>query len=161
MAGVFQDVELEWQERVYTVPARKVMPMICKIEDVITLQEFERYAVSGSVPIGRLCCAYGAALRYAGAPVGDDEIYDVAFRGAEEQQALGMAVTNLMKLMLPPAARQRLEEHLERGGDDPASEDIDPGNGKATAANGQASKTGNVSASRSKPSARRSQKRAG
>lgn len=161
MAGVFQDVELEWQGRVYTVPARKVMPMICKIEDVITLQEFERYAVSGSVPIGRLCCAYGAALRYAGAPVGDDEIYDVAFRGAEEQQALGMAVTNLMKLMLPPAARQRLEEHLAQLENNPASEDVDPGNGKATVANGQASGKGNGSASPRKPGKRRSQGRAG
>ncbi len=161
MAGVFQDVELEWQGRVYAVPGRKIMPMICKIEDVVTLQEFERYSQTGNIPIARLCCAYGAALRYAGAPVSDDEVYEVAFRGAEEQEAIGLAITNLMMLMLPPVARERLEAQLAKQGNDPGSEDADPGKRQATAAKGKALKTANGSGSRSKPSARRSQRRAG
>lgn len=144
MAGVFTDIELEWDGRVYTIPPRKVMGAIARIEDIITLGELQRYGERETLPISKLCMAFGAVLRYAGAQVKDDEIYEAIFAGQEEQQAITEAVVNLMQMMLPPSVRANL--------------DVD------NAAQGQASGNSPAAAkpaSSKRPSRRRSQKASG
>lgn len=134
MAGVFQDVELEWSDRIYTIKSHRVMGAIYKIENIITLQEFQEYASRGAAPIAKLCGAYGAVLRYAGAKVDDDEIYDMAFRGEDTQEAITAAILNLITLMLPPHAREKLEL-LEKSEEQDQTQKATLGNQQAIASN--------------------------
>lgn len=146
MSGVFQDIELEWNDRIYTIKSNRVMGAIYRIEDIITLQEFQEYALKGTAPIGKLCGAYGAVLRYAGAPIKDEDVYDLMFRGDNAQEAILEAVLNLISLMLPMHAREKLDA-LQNDGE---LENANSGNSPATAAD-----------SSRQPTKRRSQKRNG
>lgn len=128
--GVFQDIELEWEDRVYTIKSHRVMGAIYRIEDIITLQEFQKYAVKGTAPIGKLCGAYGAVLRYAGANVKDEDVYDLVFKGDGAAEEVTAAILNLISMMLPPHAREQLESY------DPSTDGVEvvaSGNRKAAA----------------------------
>lgn len=129
--GVFTPVELEWKEQIFTVKPHKVMGMIAAIEDVITLPELQAHCLRGSPPMGKLSMAYGVALRYAGARVTNDEVYDFAFSSSQSQLSVMQAAMGLMKMMLPPAARARLEAAEAEG--EVETEALNSGNSKATA----------------------------
>jgi hypothetical protein len=129
--GVFQDIELVWEGNVYTIRSHKVMGAIARIEDVITMPELQAYSNRGTYPLGKLCSAYGAVLRYAGARVTDDAIYELAFSGPGAQEAVIEGVMNLMKMMVPASARTKLENAMAAGDDAPAG-DPDSGNSRPT-----------------------------
>jgi hypothetical protein len=74
--------------------------------------------------------AYAAVLRYAGAQVTDEEVYEKSFVGDREQEAMVMAIMNLMKMILPASARARMEAAIY---DADGEEDADPGNSPAAA----------------------------
>jgi hypothetical protein len=134
MGSVFQDIELEWGGRVYTIPSNRVMGAIARIEDVVTLPELQASFTRGGVPISKLSAAYSAILRYAGAKVTAEEIYADAFAGKDAGQLMMAAIMNLMTIMLPPAARAKLEEAMASGEGDNAPQDgADPGNSQPTA----------------------------
>jgi hypothetical protein len=120
------------------------MGAIARIEDVITLAELQNYSIRGAAPIGKLSMAYAAVLRYAGARVTDEEVYEKSFVGDREQEAMIMAIMNLMKMMLPASARAKMEAALH---EIEGEGDADPGNSPAAA-----------TASLKRPSQRRSQK---
>lgn len=132
--SVFQPLELEWQGQVYTVPAHRVMGAICRIEEVITLSELQQYAARSGAPIAKLSMAYGSVLRYAGAKVTDDEVYEQAF-SLDPEAAVMAAVMNIMQLMLPPSARARIEQDavkdIQQIDDIPQIEASSLGNGRA------------------------------
>lgn len=130
--GVFSDIELEWESKVFTIPSNRVMKAIALIEETITLGEFQAFALRGTAPLAKLCMAYGSVLRFAGARVTDDEVYDAAFSGEKAQVSMMAAIMNLMKMMLPAQARRKLEAAT----DDPKAADeyeaVDTGNSLAT-----------------------------
>lgn len=110
MAGdVFTPVEFEWDGRTYTVKSHRVMGLICRIEQHITLGELHTYGQRGTAPLGSLCSAYAAALNYAGARVTADEVYGQVFASTEDRDRIMNAVGQVMMMMLPAAERQRLE----------------------------------------------------
>jgi hypothetical protein len=141
--SVFSDIDLEWRGEVYTIAADRVMKAIAVVEAHITVPEFLMVAVGRQVSVSRLCAAYGAVLRYAGAKVTDEEVYASVFASGDLQGTIVRSVSEIMKLVIPPGARADAE------GQDVASTDAahqaSLGNSPATAA-----------ASSSKPIKRRS-----
>lgn len=105
--GIFQDIELEWQGRTLRISAKRVMGLLHRIEDVITLKELsEAAATRGTVSLSRLASAYGAALRYAGATLVEDEDVYAALFDSDQGKAAAMqeAIMTLLMMMVPPTA---------------------------------------------------------
>src|SRR5690606_11438244 len=98
--AIFEDIELEWEGREYRIPSNKVMKTIAAIEDVITLDEVQRYAERGTAPLAKIACAYAVALRMAGARVSDDEVYAGMFK-VKDQAVVITAITGLLSMMVP------------------------------------------------------------
>lgn len=96
---IFQKVTLSWKGQQFEVAADRVMMLIAQIEDVITLPELSN---PRGRPLAKISMAYGAALRFAGAKVRDDEIYASMFaEGSAEASTI--AVSGLLQMMLPPS----------------------------------------------------------
>ena len=110
----FEDVTLSWQGAEYTVPANRQLMLIAKLEDALAPdggQAIEALFREGGPKHTILAQAFGAALRYAGATVTDDEIYlsihqDIATRS---EQAVSLAIQTMILALLaiisPPTAR--------------------------------------------------------
>ncbi|WP_088346311.1 MULTISPECIES: hypothetical protein [Rhodomicrobium] len=128
--GVFTPIELDWKGSIYTIKPHRIMGMISVIEDAITLAELQEFCRRGAPPTAKLCMAYGNVLRYAGVAVTDDDIYAHAFAGKQEMEAVIETAMGLMKMMMPPAARARMDAALaNKGAEAPAAtEGRDPGN---------------------------------
>jgi hypothetical protein len=107
--AVFSDVELEWQGQLYTIASDRMMKAIAIIEGHITVSEILLVTVGRSIPLSKLCMAYAAVLRYAGARVTDEQVYESVFDGADVQGTMSRAVEKLMTMMLPASTRARLE----------------------------------------------------
>ena len=147
--GVFTDIELEWAGSTYTIKGQRVMRVISLVEDVITMPELQAYSSKGTYPLAKLCTAFASVLRFAGARVTDEEVYELAYSGEKEQEAVIMATMDLMKMMLPASARAKAEAAMADpdGPEALAMEGVDLGNSQATAP-----------ASSKKPTKRRSPK---
>lgn len=122
MTGVFSDIELEWGGNVFTIESNRVMGALARIEQHITLGELQAFSQKGTAPIAKLCMAFADALRYAGARVTDDEVYAQAFEGEEQQQAIMVAIMQLLQMMLPASARVRLEAEMDKDTEPKADE---------------------------------------
>lgn len=103
--SVFEPVSLTWRGDEYTVESDKVMMLIAKIEDILTLSEVYNYAQKGAAPVAKIAMAYGAALRYAGAKVMDDEVYQGLFGGGDD--SIPAALNALLSMMIPPEDLQQ------------------------------------------------------
>lgn len=110
--SIFQPVTLKWNDDEYVIPANQVMGLIAQIEDAITLNEL---LGKKGAPLGRVAMGYGAALRYAGARVTDEEVYQSMF-GGESGATVQAAVTGLLTMMIPPV------DVAEKGGKKPTQE---------------------------------------
>ena len=106
--SVFQDVELTWKGAQHTVPANRVMGLICEIEEHITLAEL---LSEKGAPMGRLAKAYAAALKYAGAPATPELVYESLFK--DSHQNIPEAVNGLLSMMLPPSTLQTAADGTE------------------------------------------------
>ena len=100
--SVFEPVTLNWKGSEYKVESDKVMMLIAKIEEIITLSEVYNYAQKGAAPVAKISMAYGAALRYAGCSIRDDEVYQGLFSGGNEQDTIPAALNALLSMMIPP-----------------------------------------------------------
>lgn len=98
---IFKTVTLTWKGKTYEVAPDQVMRLIAQIEDVITLTELLN---PRGRPLAKISMAYGAALRYAGAQVRDDEIYESMFTSGVSAEASASAVSGLLSMMLPPSS---------------------------------------------------------
>ena len=106
-----QDVTFTWGGEEYRVEAREVLPLIAKVEEILTLTEVITAAQRDTVPMAKLSMAFGVMLRYAGARVTDSEVYSGMFKeGGAGPQAAIAAANSLLTLMIPP-------EHLQEKGD--------------------------------------------
>lgn len=107
---IFEPITLAWQGEEKTVAADRVMMMLAKMEDVLTLMELERFRQRGGVPMTKLAMCYGVALRYAGFPASDEQVYSSMFDDGDAGLSANAAVSALYGMMIPP-------EHLRRGGE--------------------------------------------
>lgn len=133
--AVFSDIALEWGGKTYPIPADRVMKAIAVVEEHITLPEFLLVSVGRQVSVSKLCAAYGALLRYAGARVSDEEVYESVFKGGDLQGTIIRSVNEIMQLMIPPATRAALDSPGEAG------QETSPGNSPATTAASSSKRT--------------------
>lgn len=97
--AIFEDVTLGWKGQEKTIPADKIMRLIAKIEDEITLQELSS---ESGVKLSKVSFAYAVALNYAGFSVTPDEVWATYFNGDSAAQSVVDAISSLQMLMLPP-----------------------------------------------------------
>lgn len=95
---------LGWKDKDYVIPADQVMMAIGIVEDVITYAEMISAAQTGRWPLQKISRAYGELLRFAGARVSDEEIYEGLFLGGALRDKIVASVNTLMVMMTPPSA---------------------------------------------------------
>jgi hypothetical protein len=103
--SLFEEVGLRWAGEEYIVPSDKVMGLIEVIEDIITIEEMTRDGIKRA----KLSRAFSAALRYAGAKVTQEQVYESLF-GAEKLASTSGAVMGLLALMIPPSKVQEAKK---------------------------------------------------
>ena len=101
--AIFQSITLGWNAQEFIVPSDKVLGAIGVVEDVVTFPELIAM-MSGKPNMSRLARAYGAVLRYAGARITDEEIYDGLFKPGEVHHQIATAINTLLAMMTPPSA---------------------------------------------------------
>lgn len=110
----FEPVTLQWSGENFTVPADRQMMLIATIEDALSGptggQALHVLMRPEGPPYSRLACAYGAALRHAGANVTDDDVYLAImgdFAGGEGDTAARVqaAILGLLAIIAPPISR--------------------------------------------------------
>jgi hypothetical protein len=112
----FEDVTLSWAGRDYVIPANRQMRLIAMVEDALSSgtgrQAIGILMQAEGPSYSRLAGAFGTALRYAGAPVSDDEIYLAIMQDfadgdhAESTRKIQAAVLSLLTLIAPPIAAE-------------------------------------------------------
>jgi hypothetical protein len=80
-----------------------VMGAIARIEDVITLTEIIQMSRKGKVKFAAIASAYASVLRYAGAQITDDQVYQGLFKD-NTAATVNAALAGLLQMMLPPDA---------------------------------------------------------
>ena len=119
----FEDVKLSWQDQTFIVPANKQLSLIARIEDALAGETGEQAMAilfrKHGVPHTRLASAFGAALRYAGAKVTDEEVYlsihtDIASKSRTEVAAKmqGMLMA-LLAIISPPSFKATVAQSDE------------------------------------------------
>ena len=107
----FEDVRLQWAGEDYVIKANRMLGAIARIEDVVTLNELQRFGLRGTAPMAKIAMAYGAVLRYAGAKVTDDEVYAGMFgAGGTSAEAVVESVSTLVAMMIPPQPEKPAKE---------------------------------------------------
>lgn len=118
----FEPVALTWNGARYTVPASDQLRLIAEIEDALSDKDgtpavlvlMRRHGPSHA----KLAEAYGAALRYAGADVTNDEIYlSIVSALADADSRLSVYVQNavlgLLAIVAPPVHRRIVSAEVE------------------------------------------------
>jgi hypothetical protein len=131
--GAFDEINIGWAGKTYTIPARKALGAIAQIEEVVTFGELLRHAQAGQMPLAKISRGYAAVLRYAGADVTDDDVYLGMFAEVGNQEMAFVAMQGLMEMMIPPSVKARFNGTapapvLARGEKEP-----DAGNSSASA----------------------------
>ena len=110
----FEDVTLHWHGQAYTIPANRQMMLIAKIEDALSGDTGQQatsilFRKEGP-PHSRLAAAFGAALRYAGCSVTDEDVYlsiqaDLVNKSkAQKTATMQGAIMAILSLISPPLA---------------------------------------------------------
>lgn len=104
---IFEDIKIEWDGDEYVVPSNRVMGAIARVEEFVTLKELSEFSQKPEgAKYAKLSQAYATLLRYAGAKVEDEEVYEAMFpkNSADEdfRARLYAALGGLLKTMLPP-----------------------------------------------------------
>jgi hypothetical protein len=111
--AIFQELKLGWDGKTYVIPPDRVLGAIAEIEERVTFHEILQKMAMGRPPIVPVASAYGAVLRYAGAEVTDDAVYEGMFAGGKTVTAhVTAAVNHLLLIMTPPSAVQAANAEL-------------------------------------------------
>jgi hypothetical protein len=128
--SVFEKIELTWKGETYVIPPNRVLRAIAKIEECISSADL---AKGEHVPFSKAAMAYAAVLRYAGAKVTDDEVYEALWDNNGAAGASNVVIA-LWMMMIPPAQRRKLEAAVETNTVEDATEEVSAGNGSPTKA---------------------------
>lgn len=104
---LFEPIELTWQNRKFVITPSRALRAIAKVEDIITLQQLSK---ADQVPFAKLALAYHALLKFAGANVTEEEVYEALWGATGEGQSAVAMVNALLSMMLPPKVRKALED---------------------------------------------------
>lgn len=100
--AIFQAITLTWKGTDFEVPADRVMRLIAVVEQHVRINDL---ISEQGPPLSKLATAYAAALRFAGARVGDDEVYADFFTTGPEVAA--QLANGLLSMMIPPDSLKR------------------------------------------------------
>lgn len=112
---MFDDIDIELDGVVKKITASSIMPLIGRIERIITVQDLFQCMQDGKPPLASIAMAYGLMLRSAGFLISDQQVYSDMFSG--ESGAIDSAassVANLLMLMIPPSARNKSESETPK-----------------------------------------------
>lgn len=107
----FSDIKIAWRGAEYTVPADRQLMLVAEVEDALRgntgKSAVQVLMQKGGPGTARLAMAYGAALRFAGAAVTNDEIYlsiqeDLARQSADALIVMQQAIIALIAIVSPP-----------------------------------------------------------
>jgi hypothetical protein len=101
-------ITLTWNDRKFFIPRDKVMRARQVIENEYSLKELATHAQEGNPHLVRLSVAYGSLLRFAGAQVDDEDVYDGMF--AEGVNLGSVAADTLLQILIPESMRAGGEE---------------------------------------------------
>ena len=99
---MFKQIEIGWHDDDYVIPADKVLGAVAAVEEVITVQKLMRISNEDELPLSHVAMAYANLLRYAGAKVTDDEVYQGMFADPQAQELVGLALIGLFEMVAPP-----------------------------------------------------------
>jgi hypothetical protein len=102
--AIFQPIRLCWHGRDFTIPAERVLGAIAGVEEVVTFPEIVRMASGVRPNMSKVARAYGELLRYAGANVDDDEVYEGLFEPGTNHAQVVAALNTMVAIMMPPSA---------------------------------------------------------
>lgn len=164
MAG-FEPIELTWGGKTYTIRSNQIMGAVQTYEramagkltedlSVTVDQVFMKIVVFGMSEIPAVCAhVYGRLLRYAGAPVSDDDVYltcrDEKWTGPASMEVIDR-IRDVHLLRLPPDDRARMDELLQK----PLSELSDEETGAQPDAEAKPENPTNAAPASSKPHTR-------
>lgn len=107
----FSEVKISWKGAVYSVPSDRQLMLVAEVEDALRgnspKSAVQVLMQKGGPGTARLSMAYGAALRFAGAAVTDDEVYlsiqdDLAKQKADGLIIMQKAIIALIAIVSPP-----------------------------------------------------------
>ena len=107
MQSGFEDIKLGWQDKDYVIPANRVLGAVARIEQHITLHEILAYSERSTAPMAVLAQAYASVLRYAGAQITDEDVYQGMFTDGDTTDIVNQLLNGLLGMMLPPAHQQK------------------------------------------------------
>lgn len=111
--GIFQEIVLTWKGTTFKIAPTQVMRAIAVAEDHITLGELSAGAANpGTVKFTKLAAAYGAVLRYAGAPVTDEQVYEGLFGAEDGKRGALSAIVGLLQMMVPESVAKNAEAEV-------------------------------------------------
>jgi hypothetical protein len=97
-------ITLTWNDRKFFIPREKVMRARQVIENEYSLKELATHMQQGNPHLVRLSVAYGSLLRFAGAHVDDEDVYDGMF--AEGKELGAIAADMLLQILVPESMRK-------------------------------------------------------
>jgi hypothetical protein len=101
--GAFNDIELEWEGRKYTIRHDRVLKCLGQVEDIVTLAELQKFYQRETAPMAKIAMAYGAVLRYAGAKVSDEDV--ATGLTSENTEVILTAIMGLLTMMMPKPSK--------------------------------------------------------
>ena len=98
--NAFDDVKLNWKGKDYTIRSQNVLSAIARVESVVTFHELMQYSERQTAPLATLAAAYGILLRFAGADLTDEAIYQGMFSNLGDD-TISVAIQTLLFMMIP------------------------------------------------------------
>jgi hypothetical protein len=113
-SAIFDDIRLGWKGVPFVIPASRLMGALARVEDIVTLDELQRFAARKTAPMAKLALAYASLLRYAGCFVTDEQVYQEMVRSNDGVTVM-TAINGLMSMMLPPVREEDLKKEAPSG----------------------------------------------
>lgn len=107
--SMFEPITLKWGDRDYTIPADGVMNAIARIEEHLTMEELHAAMAGKGIKRVQLSRAFGSVLRYAGASVTDEDVFQGMFANDKGKMAITATIT-LLAMMVPPSVLASLQK---------------------------------------------------
>jgi hypothetical protein len=97
--GIFDDIRLKWDGAEYVIPHNRVLRALAAVEEVATFEELSGFAARRTAPLAKIAMAYGVLLRFAGANVTDEDVYQGMF--ANGGATMAQTVSAVLAMMIP------------------------------------------------------------
>jgi hypothetical protein len=109
--GVFSDFTMSWDGVDYSIPKHRILGAIDAVEDVVTIAEIHTMlADPEKIRFRKVARAFSELLRYAGAKISDEQVYEGMFsQDKEKTSSVMVSLFLLLKLMIPESAMKAPE----------------------------------------------------